>query len=445
MTDPDVIVVGAGAAGMTAAVHLASAGRSVVILEARDRIGGRIFTQHDPVCEAPVELGAEFIHGRPPEIWKPLQSRKIKITEVDGDNWCRQKGSLKGCESLSEVDEIMEKMDDRSPDESFLSFLNRCCPDTKVSSDLRQRALSYVSGFNAADPAKIGVHWLVEGMRAEEKIEGGRAFRSENGYENLIDIFRQQLLKAGVAVQTNSVANTVRWKKGHAEVTAVNSTGPFALKARCALVTLPLAVLQAPAGALGAVRFLPGLPPRKLDALRHLEMGKVIRVTLRFRGRFWRTIKPAKSSKSLANLSFLFSQDDWFPTWWTPMPKALPMITGWAPFRCAERLSGESSAFVIERALKALGRALGKSPGKVESMVETAYFHDWQIDPFSRGAYSYGLVGSDGAQQALGSPVEETLFFAGEATDASGHNGTVHGAIASGIRAAKEILHTQSR
>jgi monoamine oxidase len=72
--------------------------------------------------------------------------------------------------------------------------------------------------------------------------------------------------------------------------------------------------------------------------------------------------------------------------------------------------------------------------------LEAAYFHDWQSDPFSRGAYSYGKVGSDGAQQALGSPVENVLFFAGEATDVSGHNGTVHGAIASGYRAAEEIL-----
>jgi monoamine oxidase len=74
-------------------------------------------------------------------------------------------------------------------------------------------------------------------------------------------------------------------------------------------------------------------------------------------------------------------------------------------------------------------------------LLGAAYFHDWQNDPFSRGAYSYGAVGSDGAQEALGRPIESTLFFAGEATDTTGNNGTVHGAIASGRRAAKEILH----
>ena len=73
-------------------------------------------------------------------------------------------------------------------------------------------------------------------------------------------------------------------------------------------------------------------------------------------------------------------------------------------------------------------------------LLEAEYIHDWQSDPFSRGAYSYGKVGADGAQEALASPVENTLFFAGEATDTGGHNGTVHGAVASGVRAAREIL-----
>src|SRR6202035_5315701 len=92
----DVIVIGAGAAGLTAAAELGRAGLSVTILEARDRIGGRMFTQRDPVCQAPVEFGAEFIHGLPPETLEPLQSRNVRITEVTGDLWCSRKGRLCG-------------------------------------------------------------------------------------------------------------------------------------------------------------------------------------------------------------------------------------------------------------------------------------------------------------------------------------------------------------
>ena len=122
------------------------------------------------------------------------------------------------------------------------------------------------------------------------------------------------------------------------------------------------------------------------------------------------------------------------------MPKKAPIITGWAPFRSAERLSGQSESFVVERSLQTLCNLLGPSTQELRSLLEAAYFHDWQQDPFSRGAYSYGKVGADGAQQALAAPLMNTLFFAGEATDTSGHNGTVHGAIASGHRAAAEIV-----
>ena len=124
------------------------------------------------------------------------------------------------------------------------------------------------------------------------------------------------------------------------------------------------------------------------------------------------------------------------------MPQKLPIITGWAPFRSAERLSRQTREFVVQTSLMVLGGLLGCDPGKLQELLEEAYFHDWQSDPFSRGAYSYGKVGSDGAQQALASPIENTLFFAGEATDVTGNNGTVHGAIASGYRAAGEILQT---
>lgn len=443
MRNPDVIVIGAGAAGLAASVRLASAGLSILLLEARERIGGRVFTLRDPISQAPIELGAEFIHGRPPEIWEILQGREVEITAVGGESWCSRNGSLSPCEFFSEVDEILEEMDDRSQDESFLTFLERCCSDLKITSEAKQRALNYITGFNAADPARVGVHWLVKSMRAEEEIEGDRAFRSRHGYEDLIKIFQQLLMETGVSLRTGTVAESLRWTRGRAEITATDATGSFTLAAPRALVTLPLGVLQAPAGVAGAVQFSPPLPARKTDAINKLEMGKVIRVTLRFRHRFWENIVPGGKSKTLAKLGFLFTQDDWFPTWWTPMPMPLPLITGWAPFRCAERLSGQSSTFVVSKAIEALSRVLGKNAQELESLLEAAHFHDWQNDPYSRGAYSYGVVGSDGMHEALASAVEETLYFAGEATDVTGNNGTVHGAIASGLRAAVEILQAR--
>jgi monoamine oxidase len=439
-----VIVVGAGAAGLAAAVELARAGVSVTILEARNRVGGRMFTQRDPVFQAPIELGAEFIHGLPPEIWEPLRARNVKIEEVSGEPWCFQKGRLCSCDFFSEVDDILKKMDARSADESFLSFLKRCCDpkNDPKKQEAYERALAYVTGFNAADPDRVGVHWLVKGMRAEEQIEGDRAFRAANGYQDLLDILCGELARQAVQIKTEIVVNSIRWSQGRVEVEAHRTGESQKFEAERVLVTIPLGVMKAASEDEGAVCFVPALPRTKSDALAKLEMGKVIRVTLRFKRRFWDTIPaPGNDGKTLSNMGFLFSDDEWLPTWWTTMPWKLPIITGWAPFRCAERLSGKSESFVVDRCLQTLAKLLNTGIEQITSLFEAAYFHDWQNDPFSRGAYSYGAVGSDGAQEALARPLETTLFFAGEATDTAGHNGTVHGAIASGRRAAKEILH----
>ncbi len=392
--NPDVIILGAGAAGLSAAVELLRAGLAVSVIEARNRIGGRIFTQRDPVCDAPIELGAEFIHGKPPEIWDLLRRNHLDAIEVNGDVWCVREGKLSTCDFFSEVDQLLEQMDDRAPDQSFLEFLQHCCPKSKIppTQAAKDWALGYVTGFHAADPAQISVHSLVKGLRADEKIEGDRAFRIRSqGYEALLEIFRRELRAASVSCQLDTVATAIRWQAGNVELSARNHSGTITMTAPRLLITLPLSILQASPEEPGAVRFVPDLPPQKQAALSKLAMGKAIRVTLRFH---------------------------------------------------AERLSGQSADFVVDKSLHSFSCLLKLSKSKLESLLAHAYWHDWQSDPLSRGAYSYVKTGGDEAQHTLAAPVEDTLFFAGEATDISGHNGTVHGAIATGYRAAKQVLLT---
>jgi monoamine oxidase len=445
-----VLVIGAGISGLAAAVKLAEAGLPVTILEARDRVGGRIFTRHDDDSPVPIELGAEFIHGMAPEIVEPLQQMNAAITEVEGDNWCVSNGRLSQCKFFAQIDKILGKMDANAPDESFLTFLERCFPNKKNDLELeeaRRHAIGYVTGFNAADPAQVSVHWLVQEMEAEERIQGQRAFRPVDGYAPLVRFFRRRFEQAGGVIHTGTVAERVNWRRGHAEITmraTDKSSGESKMTAAKALITLPLALLKAHVGETGAIEFRPTLPRKKLDALDRLEMGKVIRVVLRFRHRFWETLTPSRGDeKTLGRMSFLFSDDQWFPTWWTTAPRESPIITAWAPFRAAERLSGQREAFVIDQCLNTLSQLLSVSPSKLQDEFAAAYFHDWQGDPFARGVYSYAKVGADGAQQELAAPLENTLFFAGEATDTSGNTGTVHGAIASGYRAASEILRSR--
>jgi monoamine oxidase len=442
---PDVVILGAGAAGLSAAIELARAGIAVSILEARDRIGGRMFTRHDSVSGAPIELGAEFIHGLSPEIWQPLQEQKVKTTEISGENWCVRQEKLCTCDFFSQVDRILSKMDGRSPDESFLQFLDRVFPDSNRDPQLQEAkewAIGYVSGFNAAEPGDVSAQWLVNEMQADERIEGERAFRPANGYTALLEIFAQKLRHARVPIRLSTAAREIRWRQGRVEVLARSGKGEVNITASRALITLPLGVLQARPSEAGASEFVPELLGEKRDALTKLAMGKVVRITLHFRRRFWEDLRPdhGDCTKTLSDLSFLFSRDPWFPTWWTAMPEQLPVITGWAPAQSAERLAGQNQAAVLQKALETLGGLLHIDKRELEELLQAAYFHDWQSDPYSRGAYSYARVGGADAPRILGAPVEGTLFFAGEATDVSGHNGTVHGAITSGKRAAAEIL-----
>jgi Flavin containing amine oxidoreductase len=178
--DKSVLIIGGGIAGLAAASKLGEAGFSVVVLEARNRIGGRIFTQHDSASDAAIEFGAEFIHGLAPEIWEPLQEYGAEVTEVEGESWCVTEKKLLRCKFFAQVDAILDKMNDSQPDESFLTFLQRRFPNPNRDPELeeaRQHAIGYVTGFNAADPGLVGTHWLVQGMRAEEKIEVTQRFK----------------------------------------------------------------------------------------------------------------------------------------------------------------------------------------------------------------------------------------------------------------------------
>jgi monoamine oxidase len=429
-----VIVVGGGGAGITAALRVANSGLSVLLLEARSRLGGRMFTAQASGSPTAVELGAEFIHGRPPEIFDVLEAHHVPVKSVKGDFLRLENGQLESADFFSEVDQLMEKMNDHGPDEAFAQFLERCCPE-RNQEKVKQWARGYVTGFHAADPELISVHSLVKGMRAEEEIGGHQSFRLKGGYATLLTIWEKQLKDAGVQVELGALVKSVRWKKGEVELEVDRNAEIVKYTVPKVVITLPLSLLQT-----GVVKFVPELSCKQ-SALDKLVMGKVIRVTLCFRERFWDDLHAGESGKTLSNASFLFSSADWFPTWWTTMPEKLPVITGWAPFHCAERLSGKSADFVLARATETLATILKVDLKEINRLLASAHFHDWEADPFARGAYSYVKAGGDSAQKDLSAPIDDTLFFAGEATDFTGHHGTVHGAIRSGNRAAEEILN----
>jgi hypothetical protein len=415
-TDADVLVIGAGVAGLAAAAELARARLAVHILEARDRIGGRICTRHDPRLPLPVELGAEFVHGKPPELWElPLSPY-----EVAGERWCFRRGKLAKCDEFpGSPESVFRKMRDYvPPDRSYAQFLDECRPHE----DSAFWATAYVEGFNAASKERISVLSLVREDEAAGAIEGERHFRLPCGYDRVPELLWSRASASGARLALDTAATGVRWRPGLVEV----ETAGGRLRAGAAIITLPLGVLQA-----ARIPFSPE-PADILQAAGRLEMGKAVRLILHFRERFW-------DRCGLAGMSFLHAPEAAFPTWWTTLPFQAPLLTAWAAGPNAEALAGRSEREITAAALAELEGMLGR---EAHSLIEDTYMHDWTADPFSCGAYSYTPAGSLDARSELATPVADTLYFAGEAADTRGYGGTVHGAISSG-RAAAALLSSR--
>jgi monoamine oxidase len=240
-----------------------------------------------------------------------------------------------------------------------------------------------------------------------------------------------------------TVVTRVEWARGAADLTAHAYDGrpQPGLSARAVIVTVPLGVLQAPAGDQGTIAFAPPLPKAKTDALCGLAEGHVVRVSVVLDEPLWLTEPPRAVSggRSLQRLAFIHPAADGMPVCWTAYPTDAPLLSAWFGGPEAESLARLDRSPIEERAVAALARLLHAAPRRFEHHVRACHMHNWSADPFSRGAYSYVVVGGSEAATKLARPVDGTLFFAGEAFDAHGRNGTVEGAIASGRHAARQV------
>ena len=413
----DVVVIGAGAAGLAAAAELAAAGRSVLILEARDRVGGRCWTRRMAGLEIPVELGAEFIHGEAGATYALLRQARIAAVDATLEQRYLDGRKLRRVDAFREARRAVQKPPAMKRDISFAAFLAR----RRLSRKTKLFARLMVQGFDAADPARVSA-----GSILQEWGEGGSLGasqpRPQGGYGALCDWLARSVVAAGARLQLNAPVRAVQWRRGSVLVHGA----AFVFRAARAIVTLPLGVLQS-----NTVRFQPSLRSKR-PALEKLASGPVIRVAMRFRSRFWEARAPG--------VAFFHAPRAPFPIFWTPLPLRAPLVTAWAGGPKAVRLTGTSSARLVRAALATVESVLGGADGLMEAQV-----HDWQHDPYARGGYSYVTVGGEGAREALGAPLQHTLYFAGEATDTQGEAGTVAGALQSGIRAARELMTSAPR
>lgn len=420
----DVLIIGAGAAGLLAARELATAGRRVLLLEARDYLGGRAHTLTPPGFTAAIEAGAEFLHGEVPLTRALLTEAGMTWQAAEGRTYVIQDGQIQpDADFFGELPRVLAKLEELAEDLPLADFLAREFPGPAHAA-LRATTTQFAEGYDAADAQRVSA-WALR----DEWLAGGAedSPRPVGGYGPLLAWLAAQAQAAGAVVHLDTPVQKIRWQPGQVEVVA--ATGAT-YQARQVLCTVPLGVWQRPAGQPGHLGFSPELPAHRAAAAQ-LGFGEVIKFVLEFKTPFWQD--------QLPELEFLLSEAP-VPTWWSQLPSARPLLTGWVAGPAAQRLRTAPADALLHLALASLAQVLRTPVSELQTQLRASYIRNWGAEPHAYGAYSYPTVGSPAARAALATPVASTLFWAGEGLYDGPAGGTVEAALVSGHAAAQALL-----
>ena len=420
----DVVVVGAGAAGLMAAWELVQTGKHTAVVEARDYVGGRIHTIQDDKFELPVELGAEFVHGDLELTKLLLQKAKVETYDVRGEIWQNEDESLdEQSDFIEDYSTLNKKFKEVTEDISVADFFETHLQG-KEFEELRFSLKNYVEGYYAADTNKASTFSLKEELTNSDDEQ----YRVEGGYIKLVDYLYQQCKEKGVEFFVSQPVKEIQWKKN--EVCVVTHEHKFTAKK--ILVTVPIGVLQSQ-----TIRFSPAIPST-VDASKKLGFGPVIKTLLQFDEAFWKNKEFAKG-KDLDKLSFIFSKAV-IPTWWTYHPKHVAMLTGWSGGPHADKLKNLSEKEILQKALESLSEIFGVDVTALQKKMKGWHVANWVNDPYSCGGYSYEVVNGSKIKQTIKKPIEQTIYFAGEGLYNGPEIGTVEGALHNGRETAHKMI-----
>jgi monoamine oxidase len=423
----DVLIIGAGAAGLLAARELATAGRRVLLVEARDYLGGRAHTLTPPGFTQAIEAGAEFMHGEVPLTRALLAEAGIGWQATAGRTYVVQDGEARAdVDFFEQLPRVLAKLEELAEDLPLADFLAQEFPGP-THAELRANATQFAEGYDAADAQRVSAQALRDEWQAGGAEDSPRPL---GGYGPLFAWLAAQAQSAGAELHLGTPVQEIRWQPGQAEVLTTTGT---TYHARQVLCTVPLGVWQRAAGQPGYLAFSPDLPAHRAAAAQ-LGFGEVIKFVLEFKTPFWH--------EQLPELEFLLSEAP-VPTWWSQLPDPRPLLTGWVAGPAAQRLRAASLATLQQLALTSLAQLLSTSVPALQAQLSASYIRNWGAEAYAYGAYSYPTVGAPAARAVLAAPVAKTLFWAGEGLYEGPAGGTVEAALVSGQQAARSLLVTQ--
>jgi monoamine oxidase len=433
MEKRDILIIGAGAAGLMAGYKLTQKGKKVTILEARNRIGGRIHTIENDALKKGVELGAEFIHGDLPVTLNLLQEAGIAYSPAGGSMIRYADGKFMENEQFIEgFGLLLKKLNELQRDTTLTKFLQEYFTGDKYQ-QLRNSVIGYVSGYDTADPQLVSVFSLRdEWQHGDEDAQ----HRIDSGYGKMVSYLADKIKEHKGNIYLNSVVTEINWKSGDVKVM---TDSKIVYSAAQLLIAMPLGVLQAGKGETGTVVFYPAIKAQT-DALQTMGFGAIIKILLEFDEIFWENEATTQlAGKSLKGMGFLFS-DEAIPTWWTQEPKHSPVLTGWLGGLPASKKKDLSNEKLLQLALESLSNIFKLNVEDLKSKLIAWKVANWTSEPFTRGSYSYDTVNAPAARRLLNQPIEDTLFFAGEYLYEGPAMGTVEAALTSGMNVAERVL-----